>query len=285
MNAQTVVIPWPRRIGLSIVLLICGLLVFVFGTNYYSVFPTNDSQAYRAVLAAIFLGAALILRRIESSQQYSQIAYAFFIATVAYFITSLTAGTRDSLLGAINVPFDTPRHWALTKVFESSLVVSVILLFTVLWGKDLGSLYIKRGRLGLSLFVGVSLLVINTATGIVTGAALGHAGEELMIRLPWALLFSLANGLMEELWFRGLFLRRFATVVGVAGSIIVTSIVFTVSHAAASYMNPVEAILFQIIIFPMALLFAYLMHKSDNVWGSALYHAGSDVFLFYLMGW
>jgi membrane protease YdiL (CAAX protease family) len=50
-------------------------------------------------------------------------------------------------------------------------------------------------------------------------------------------------------------------------------------------MNPSEAILFQAIIFPMALLFAYLMHKTDSVWSSVLYHAGSDVFLFYLMGW
>jgi membrane protease YdiL (CAAX protease family) len=69
----------------------------------------------------------------------------------------------------------------------------------------------------------------------------------------------------------------------VAGSIVVTSIVFTVMNAAASYMNPFEAILFQIIIFPMALLFGYLIYKTDNVWGSVLYHAGSDVFLFYLM--
>jgi membrane protease YdiL (CAAX protease family) len=50
-------------------------------------------------------------------------------------------------------------------------------------------------------------------------------------------------------------------------------------------MNPVEAVLFQAIIFPMALLLGYLMRKTDSVWGSALYHAGSDVFLFYLMGW
>jgi hypothetical protein len=137
----------------------------------------------------------------------------------------------------------------------------------------------------LGLFVGFSLLAINTATGIVTGATLGHAGDVLIARLPWALLFSLANGLMEELWFRGLFLRRFASVIGVVGSILVTSVVFTVSHATASYMNPIEAILFQAIIFPMALLFAYLMHKTDSVWSSVLYHAGSDVFLFYLMGW
>ncbi len=283
MNAHNMALPWPRRLLISVVLLFCGLLVFVFGTNYYSIFPTNNSQAYRAILAALFLGAALILRRNESAEHYSHIAYAFFVATVTYFITSLTVEMREPLFRAINVPMDTALHLALIKVYEVVLVVAVILLLSKLWGNDLGSLYIKKGRLGLSLFIGLSLLVINTATGIATGAALGGAGEELVAQLPWALVFSLANGFMEELLFRGLFLRRFAALIGEVGSIIVTSIVFTVIHAAASYMNPVEAILFQVIIFPMALLFAYLMHKTDNLWGSALYHAGSDVFLFYLM--
>jgi membrane protease YdiL (CAAX protease family) len=283
MSAPGVSVPWPRRIGLCIMLLVCGLLVFVLGSNYYSVFPTNDSQAYRAILAAALLGTAILLRRNDSSRPYSDIAYAFFVATMGYFVTSLTAGFRDSLLGVESGPMQTPRDLALIKLFESLLVVSVIVLLTLLWGADLRSLYIRKGRLGLSLFVGLSLLTINTATGITTGAALGHAGEELVARLPWAMLFSLANGFMEEVWFRGLFLRRFSSVVGIAGSIVVTSAVFTVSHAAASYMNLVEAILFQVILFPMALLFAYLMHKSDNVWGAMLYHAGSDVFLFYLM--
>lgn len=280
---QNVVIPWSRKVLISIALLLCGALVFVFGTNWYSVFPTNDSQAYRVILAAIFLGAALILRRKESSEQYSQIAYAFFIAIVAFFMTSLTVGIRDSLMSSLSVPVDTPRFIAFAKVFESLLVVSVILILTALWRNNLGFLYIKKGRLGLGLFVGLCLLTINTATGIVTGATLGQASDVLMARLPWALLFSLANGLMEELWFRGLFLRRFASLVGVPGSILVTSVVFTVTHAAATYMNPSEAILFQAIIFPMALLFGYLMHKTDSIWGSVLFHAGSDVFLFYLM--
>jgi hypothetical protein len=280
---QNVVIPWSRKVLISIALLLCGALVFVFGTNWYSVFPTNDSQAYRVILAAIFLGAALILRRKESSEQYSQIAYAFFIAIVAFFMTSLTVGIRDSLMSSLSVPVDTPRFIAFSKVFESLLVVSVILILTALWRNNLGFLYIKKGRLGLGLFVGLCLLTINTATGIVTGATLGQASDVLMARLPWALLFSLANGLMEELWFRGLFLRRFASLVGVPGSILVTSVVFTVTHAAATYMNPSEAILFQAIIFPMALLFGYLMHKTDSIWGSVLFHAGSDVFLFYLM--
>jgi membrane protease YdiL (CAAX protease family) len=207
----------------------------------------------------------------------------FFIAIVAFAITSFTAEWRDVLFRSTSITLGSARHAALTKLFESFQVVSVIILLSLLWGIDLGSIYIQKGRIGLGLFIGVSLLVINAATGIVTGVSLGHAGDELIARLPWALLFSLANGLMEELWFRGLFLRRFISIIGVVPSILVTSIVFTIMHAAATYMNPVEAILFQIIIFPMALLFAYLMHKSDGVWGSALYHAGSDTFLFYLL--
>ena len=226
MNAQPVALSRSQRLGISVVVLICGVLVFVLGTNYYSVFPTNDSQAYRVILAALFLGAALALRRNESAEHYSHIAYAFFIATVTYFVTSLTVGTRESLFRAMDVPMDTPLHLALVKVYEMVLVVAVILILSKVWGNDLGSLYIKKGRLGLNLFIGLSLLVINTATGFVTGAALGRAGDQLVAQLPWALVFSLANGFMEELLFRGLFLRRFAAVIGDVGSIIVTSIVF-----------------------------------------------------------
>jgi membrane protease YdiL (CAAX protease family) len=257
--------------------------VFVLGANWYSLFPTNDSQPYRFVVAMIFLGAALFLRREESTRQYGDIAYAFFIAMAAFFITSQAIGLRESLLSSLQISRDTDRFLAYSKVFESLLVVSVILILSALWGNKLGSLYLQKGRLGLGLFVGMCMLMINTATGIVTGATLGGEGNVLLARLPWALLFSLANAFMEELWFRGLFLRPFARLLGFPGSILLISMIFTVMHAAASYMNPTEAILFQLIIFPMALLFGYLVYKTKSLWASILFHAGSDVFLFYLM--
>jgi membrane protease YdiL (CAAX protease family) len=283
MNTLTTDATWPRKVLISIALLICGVLVFVFGTNYYSIFPTNDSQIYRGVLAGIFLVTALFLRRNESMEIYSHIAYAFFIGIVTYFVTSLTLGVRDSLLSTLGDPTHSPRYLAAGKVFEASLVILTILVLTAVWSRDLRSLYLKKGRLGLGLFIGICLLLINSATGVVTGAALGVPGEDLIRWLPWSLVYSLANGLMEELVFRGLFLRRFTSLIGVGGAIVVTSVTFTVMHSFATYMNPIEAILFQVIIFPMALLLGYLMYKTDSVWGSMLYHAGSDVFLFYLM--
>jgi membrane protease YdiL (CAAX protease family) len=283
MNATQATIPWPRKIGISILLLVCGLVVFFFGSNYFSVFPTNDSQLYRILVSAAFLVAALILRRKEATKPYSHIAYAFFIGMFVIFMTSLTLGMRASLLSGI--PYGSVRYEVFSKIFEAVLVVAVILILNALWGQSLGSLYIRKGRLALGLFIGICLMLINTATGIVTGAALGTSGAVLIARLPWVLLFSLANGLMEELWLRGLFLRRVAAVVGIGASIVVTSIIFTVMHAAAAYMDPIQTILFQVILLPMALLLAYLMHKTDSIWGSVLYHAGSDAFMFYLMGW
>lgn len=108
MNLQPATLPWLKKTLIAIGLLACGALVFILGSNYYSIFPTNDSQLYRGVLAALFLGAALAMRRKESLEPYSQIAYAFFIAALAYFTTSLTAELRDSLLGGLNVPLNTP---------------------------------------------------------------------------------------------------------------------------------------------------------------------------------
>lgn len=271
------------RAGIGILMLVCGISVFIFGTNYYTIFPTNQSQLYRIILGLIFLAGALITRKKPDLKTYSNLSYAFFVAIATYFLTSWFAVYRDSLLQEIGLLPGTDPYLFAVKALEAVIVIGAILLLTLAWGEKPRDLYLKKGKLGLALFIGLCLFAINTATGIVTGAVRGQAGDLLIARLPWAVGFSLANALMEEMLFRGLFLGKMKYLIGVKGSILLTSIVFTVMHAAATYMNPMESILFQVIIFPMALLFAYLIYKTDNLWASTLYHAGSDVFLFYLM--
>jgi membrane protease YdiL (CAAX protease family) len=98
-------------------------------------------------------------------------------------------------------------------------------------------------------------------------------------------LISLTIGLMEDLQFGRIILHKFTAVIGEECAIVVTGVVFTVMHEAASYMKPVEALLFWVILLPISLLFGYLTVKTNNVWSVVLFHVGSDVFLFYLMGW
>ena len=273
-----------RKILISIALLAAGALVFILGSNYYSIFPTNDSQLYRGVLGIVFLAAALYLRRRGNYPRWSWVFYAFFTATMAYLVTSAVVPMRERILSDMGILAGEASHAALIKLIEALAAIATILVLSRLWGQSLGGIYIQRGRLGLALFIGGSLLVLNTATGVATGAAMGSTGEELIKRLPWAMLFSLSNAFMEEIWFRGLFLRSFGELIGTRGAILVTSITFTVMHAAATYINPGEALLYQLIIFPMALLFGYIMYKTEHIWGATLYHAGSDAFLFSMVG-
>jgi membrane protease YdiL (CAAX protease family) len=271
------------RVGIGTLLLICGLLVFLLGSNYYDVFPTNQSQPYRLVLGLIFLTGALLTRKIPSLKAYSQLLYAFFIAITTYFLTSWFVVYRDPLLKSIQVVPGTDSYLAAIKVLEALIVIGAILILSFLWGDKPRDLYLKKGRLRLALFIGLCLCLINAATGIMTGAVRGQTGDFLIARLPWAVIYSLANAMMEELLFRGLFMGKMKEVLGPWGAVIITSIIFTVEHSAASYLNLAEAMIFQIVLFPMALLFAYLIQKTDNLWGSTLYHTGSDIFLFYLV--
>jgi hypothetical protein len=62
--------PATRRIAVSMCLLLDGLAIFVLGSPYYPVFPTNRNQVYTALLSVFFLGVALALQSISSLSRY-----------------------------------------------------------------------------------------------------------------------------------------------------------------------------------------------------------------------
>jgi len=273
-----------KRLGLFLLFLVCGLLIFFFGSSYFSLFPTNQSDTYRLVITVVFLVAALLLRRSESLRKYWLIAYAFFVAALAQFLASTLVIIREWLLDGFQISSNTTPDMIAGKLFEALVVITTITLLTKVAGGSLGSIYLQMGNLKVGLFVGLCMLVNNMAVGFIMGFNTGSTPAALISIMPWALTFSVANALMEELWFRGLFLRKFVPFIGIGGSVLVTSITFTMTHAGAVYLNPEQVPFFLATLFPLALLWAYLMHKTDSVWGSMLFHAGADVFLFLAMG-
>ncbi len=80
---------------------------------------------------------------------------------------------------------------------------------------------------------------------------------------------------MEEVLFRGLFLRKLEPFYGKVISNLLVAFVFTVLHRAATYTA--DQYLFLAILFPLALAWGYIMQKTDAVWGSILFHAGMDI--------
>lgn len=271
---------WIQRICLFFIFLFCGLAILVFGSNYFEIFPTNKNLIYNVMLSTVFLVAALWLKRDQRLNRYWQSAYAFFVASVAFPVTLLLSVWNNMVLGWFNVTTATSQGIAIAKVYEMILVVIPILLLTKLSGADLGSIYLKRGNWKLSLGIG-ALLFFNFAISALMFFAERYTSTDVLgVAIVWGLVFSFANGFMEELWLRGIFLKHFETLLGVGGSVLLTSIIFASMHAGAVYLTPAAVPFLLAYAMTMGIGCGYLIMKTDNIWGATLIHAAADLFAF-----
>ena len=80
---------------------------------------------------------------------------------------------------------------------------------------------------------------------------------------------------MEELWFRALFLKKLEPLVGAKTTLIITSLVFAGVHISSTYV--IDILMFMVALMALAVLWGWLMRKSNSIWGSVLIHAAGDV--------
>jgi membrane protease YdiL (CAAX protease family) len=85
---------------------------------------------------------------------------------------------------------------------------------------------------------------------------------------------------MEELWLRGIFLKRFEPFIGIHGSVWCTAIIFALMHSFAYYFMPTVLPVFVLNTLSLGLACGYLIMKSDSLWGAVMIHAAADLFLF-----
>jgi len=223
------------------------------------------------VLTLFFLIIAIVLKRYPKLSVYSPAAYALFIASAA----TLFLGTGILNLHVRRVP---PIKFLAADKFSQFLhVVPVILVLTLIAGNDLRSIFIKRGNLKRGLTFGLISFVGFGALGIITQWNSKELFTSLPSALPWLLLFVFANATMEELWFRGIFLRKYEPLVGRIGAIILTSIIFGGSHINATYAFPGGGIVFGLVVFGLGWVGAHAMFKDDSLIGPILFHAGYDL--------
>ena len=271
---------WGKRVLFFLLFFLCEIAILILGSNYFEVFPTNKNLIYNLVITTIFLIAALSLKRIKALNRYWRVAYVFFVASVAYPTTWITIGWVNSLMGRLALTTNTSQGLALGKLIEVILVAVPIIVLTKISGADLGSIFLKRGNLKLGLGIG-GLVFLNFATSALMFFYTRFTSMELLgAAIVWGLVFSFANGFMEELWLRGIFLKPFTPFIGAGGAIWLTAIVFAMLHGAAYYFMPTALPIFVLNTITLGLACGYLIVKSDSLWGAVLIHAAADLFLF-----
>jgi len=107
--------------------------------------------------------------------------------------------------------------------------------------------------------------------------------NQLFTAFLYGLVFAFANGFLEELWLRAIFLRPLLPLLGVNGSILLTSIIFASIHAGATYFMPISIPFMLVNTLTLDLACGYLIVKTNSIWGAVLIHAAADFFLFFAL--
>ena len=229
----------------------------------------------RIGLVVMLLVAVVLARRSQRLEKYQPILAGFLILASAVSLDLIFGIYLIKHLGILDT---SPAGWAIQKLNESAVVISVILILNKLAGGSLGSIYIQRGNLKLGLVIG-SIAFLLAAAGSIPMASLFKANDLSLTRItpwiPWLLIYVLANAAFEELMFRGLFLRKLDPFFGKFMSNFLTAFVFTGLHGTVTYSA--DNYIFLAVTFPLALAWGYIMQKTDSVWGSILFHAGMDI--------
>jgi membrane protease YdiL (CAAX protease family) len=199
-----------RKFLISISLFLGGSAVFVLGNPYYTVFLTNGNQIYYAALTLFFLLLSIGLKRSKSNARFWPPAYALFTASAALLFLST---------GMLHI-------------------VPVILVLSLLVKDDLKSIFIGKGNLKQGLIFGLVSFSVFALITIVIGSASSEFIPGFFEGIHWVLLFIFANAIMEELWLRAIFLKKYEALIGRMASILVTALVFGASHVNAAYEFP-----------------------------------------------
>ena len=266
---------WLKKSGVFLLFFVVGTMVFAIIT-FSPYLPKNTLLYFHAGLTATLLVMALFLRRSERGSQYWPVCYVFFVAGVAVLLSGLFG---DDLLRLFGLTVTTPQGIAVAKFSESILRVVPILALMPIMGLDWRSLYLNKGRIGIWLTVGIVVFIIFPVIGYLPLANQEGVLNKLLSLSPWILLFVLSNGFMEELLFRGLFLKRYEPFLGKGLSNLLTAIVFTLMHTQVTYAP--QMLQFLLIALTLSLVWGYLIQKTDSLWGAVLFHAAGDCLIIF----
>ena len=267
---------WLKKGSVFLLFFIVESLVFAIIT-LSPYLPQTALLGFHAGLTVVLLIIALFLRRSGKGKPFWPVFYAFFVAGAAVLTSGLFSG---DLLRLFKETAETPQGIALAKFSESILRVIPILVLMPVMGFDWRSMYLAAGKVRFWLPIAIAAMVVFPALAYFPlSSSPPGVLDKLLPLWPWILLFVLSNGFMEELLYRGVFLKRYEPFLGKGLSIILTAIVFALMHTQVTYAA--QMIQFLVIVLVLSLIWGILIQKTNSLWGAVLFHAAGDCLIIF----
>ena len=262
---------WGQAVAVGFAL-VGGAAIFVVGSPYFELTAWNDDPVYNGALAAGFGLLTWILRDRPALTALRSSSQALFVAASAMFV--LVVGPFNWL---VTLDDESYQHAVQDKLAQFLAVVPVILVLTWATRRPWGWIYLQLGRPRRWLTLGLSSLAIGATIVAIIAVAAGTTPSALLAAAPWILLFASLNAVMEELWFRGIFLRPYTAGMGAVAAVLVTGLVFGAAHVGATYISAGEQLLFASLVAGLGILLALAVRWAESLWGAVLLHIALDL--------
>ena len=233
--------------------------------------PADIRTMYKIGVPLVSLVIALYMRQDSRFNLYRQIFFGFFVGGAAFLFQWL-------IFQFLTIP-RTMESIAFEKVIAALVTIISIITLTRLSGNNLGSIYVKKGKLRSGLLVGVATFAFFAVSAVPSATSIFGAQSMGSIVIfewaPWILLFVLASGFLEEFMYRALFLKKYEAFFGSKIANLLQAIIFCTIHLSVAYTP--EPYFFVVLTFFLGLMWGYVMQRTDSLLGSVLFHAGMDI--------
>lgn len=266
------------RVWVSLALLAAAVFATV---PVYGGLPSQGlTIAHRFGLTLLWSVLAFASARVGRLKPLRPAFMGLFGVSLGFALAYMIGGRPAGLLG---LSTSTPQGAAADKLLSEALpVCAAIFLATALARRGLDSLGLLHGRVWLSVALGLlatapvlALFVVDPSGS--SRAVLAVPAATLRSWMPWLVLFSIANGSMEELWFRGAWFGSFEEVLGSSAAMHVTSAAFCVVHVIVYWREPTAIAMLTPVWLYMGYAYAGIVRKTGSLAGPVLSHAIADV--------
>ena len=250
-------------------ILLVSLLVFLINMTYAPKLSPGVLMIVRIVFIILFFIAWRVFGR-RGLVHYKNFTFILFVINLAFLTVSFFTAELW------NLDLESAKGIAIAKFSDGFIISVVIILSLALAGFKMKDLYLTSGKVITGLIIGVFSFAFMAFPAFYN-PDLQLAPGFLHDNILWILLFVFANGFMEELLFRGIFLKQINNFVKSRWSILLTSIVFGVGHFQVTYTP--DVLIFVSIVFLLGLIWGFLMHYTRSIIASVFFHAGADLMI------
>lgn len=273
------------------------IFCLVAGLGYrasVSLIPGGIAESVFILGAAfVLLLVALATKRSGALARYWEVPFAFGIFYVAGFFGDgnispfqhfFVSNALHESTSANNPLAATVTGTVLAQVSGTILLSVPIVALTLASGQRLDAIFLSRSTNRWPVAVGVLCLIVVWFLAFRgrTESFFPIHGQLTTSRFlsltPALIVLVLLNGFREELFFRGLFLKKYGRFLSPILSNVLAAVIFTSFHVEVKYAASV--FIFLVYTLVNGLILGWLMQRSNSLLASVLFHAGTDIPIF-----